>query len=61
MNDLFNNDQPADGVKCFFSGAGIGFNNSKRLLADASAVGYSLHDVLQYLKALESRNAKERP
>lgn len=32
----------------------------ERLLADASALGYSLHDVLQYLKALESRNAKER-
>lgn len=31
-----------------------------RLLADASALGYSLSDVLQYLKALESRNAKER-
>ena len=33
----------------------------ERLLADASAAGYSLHDVLQYLKALESRTAKERP
>jgi GntR family transcriptional regulator len=31
----------------------------ERLLADASAIGISLHDVVQYVKGLESRNTKE--
>ena len=31
-----------------------------RLLADASALGISLADVIQYLKSLETRRAKER-
>jgi len=31
----------------------------ERLLADASAIGISLHDVVQYVKTLESRNTKE--
>src|SRR6185295_14925588 len=31
----------------------------ERLLADASAIGISLHDVVQYVKTLESRSTKE--
>ena len=31
----------------------------ERLLADASAIGISLHDVVQYVKTLETRNTKE--
>lgn len=31
----------------------------ERLLADASAIGLSLHDVVQYVKTLESRSTKE--
>ena len=32
----------------------------ERLLADASAIGVSLRDVVRYLEALEEKNAKER-
>jgi GntR family transcriptional regulator len=31
-----------------------------RLLADASAIGVPLHEIVQYLKALEARNTKEK-
>jgi len=32
----------------------------ERLLADASAIGIPLHDIVQYLKALEARHSKEK-
>jgi GntR family transcriptional regulator len=31
-----------------------------RLLADASAIGIPLHEVIQYMKALETRHPKEK-